>query len=80
MNSKIFLCTAGIITYQFYHFDSVIYDTISFLVGCNNNDGMALSGTGLAQGTCQANEICYADGTCGGTCYYQNEQKIFYFI
>ena len=49
--------------------------SILFHLGCNNNDATPLSGTGINQGTCpNANEICYNDGSCQGTCYYQNEQ------
>ena len=37
---------------------------------CNNNDGVAGSGTGIDQGTCtHYNEICNPDGSCTGTQY-----------
>ena len=37
-----------------------------YILGCNNGDQTAGSGTGNDQGTCpEDTQVCHADGTCG---------------
>ena len=60
----------NIISFCYFTTQSITFFVVSFHLGCNVNGTI---GTGKDQGTCpKANEVCNADGTCGGAYNYIN--------